>query len=329
MTMNRRLDMSRHGFPIDFLRRLKYHGLGHTEVRTQGAGRVAKLQSDGLVRRQVRTTGRVEAGSVFREVFAGVEQFPALSVYVHGSWGDGTMTPFSDYDDLVIVDYARVEGERELRRMEAFLHEVDGRFCRRDPLQHHGHWIVAREELAALDESYIPLSVLEGAVCVQGEEEIEYRVDVERSKKGFRRNIGLTCEGVERFYRDYGEGRINLFDMKCLAGSFFIMPAYVFQSRGELISKPEAIRRAGDLFGAGACAVIATCTEIRREWGRVVDTPEFGRFRRMGRFFKNGNMHRRYARAMAGRFPVEEFPVLAADEVAEFVKEARDHANRE
>ena len=61
----------------------------------------------------------------------------------------------------------------------------------------------------------------------------------------------------------------------------------------------------------------------------MVDTPEFGRFRRMGRFFKNGNMHRRYARAMAGRFPVEEFPVLAADEVAEFVKEARDHANRE
>jgi len=221
MTMIRRLDMGRHGFPIDLLRRLKHARLGErTRAGLSYAG--TDTAANGVEPRRVRTAGRAEAGSVFREVFAGVERFPALSVYAHGSWGDGTMTPFSDYDDLVIVDYARVAGERELRRMEAFLHEVDGRFCQRDPLQHHGHWIVAREELAALDESNIPLSVLEGAVCVQGEEEIEYRVDVERSKKGFRNNIRLSCDGVDRFYRDYREGRINLYDMKCLAGSFFL-----------------------------------------------------------------------------------------------------------
>lgn len=328
MITEQKLDMGRHGFGIDLLRRCKRVWRCK---RVQVDMKLVGLDAAGceLERRRVRTAVRAEATSGYRHVFAGIERFSALSVYAHGSWGDGTMTPFSDYDDLVIVDYGRVADERELREMEDFLHEVDARFCHLDPLQHHGHWIIGREELAALDESYIPLSVLDGAVCVQGDEVIEYRADVERAKRGFLRNVRLTCDGMERLYQSYRTGRLNAYDMKCLAGSVFIVPAYVFQVRGEMLSKRDALRRAGELFSATACSVIAKCTEIRSEWGRVVDTPEFTRFRRVGGLFRNGNMHRRYARALAPRFPKEEFPCLEESEVRTFIQEARDHANRE
>jgi hypothetical protein len=237
------------------------------------------------------------------------------------------MTPFSDYDDLVLVDYARVSGERELDRMEWFLHEVDARFCHLDPLQHHGHWIIAREDLAALDESYIPLSVLNNAICVQGEEEIAYRVDVGSSIRGFKNNLRLTCDGADRWFRKYRQRRINLYEMKCLVGSFLILPAYAFQSLGRMISKPDALQRVGELFGPGAVSVIAKCTEIRRKWGYVLESREFERFRTFGRLFTNGNLHRRYARIAAGRFPVDAFPRLESREVGQFIQEARNYAD--
>ncbi len=324
--MNRRLDMGRHGFPFDHWRRWRQR-LRRTDPGLKLSVPAMDAAPAGLEDRCVRTAGCAVAGSVFREVFAGIERFPALAAYAHGSWGDGTMTPFSDYDDLVIVDYDRVSGALELDLMEKFLHEVDMRFCHLDPLQHHGHWIIDRENLEGVDESYIPLSVLKSAICVQGEEAIRYRVDVGRSLRGFKKNIALTCDGAEQWFRKYHDGRINLYEMKCLVGSYLIMPAYAFQSLGQMITKREALQRAGELFGSGAVSVIAKCTEIRRDWGRALDTPGFERLRSVGRLITNGNLHRRYARLMAGRFPAETFPRLGLREVGEFIREARHHAD--
>ena len=323
--MDKRLDMGRCGAPVDLWRRVrrKWRGVrALPPVAPPSREACRDLQS-----RRVQAGRRADPNSAYRRVFSGIEEFPALAVYAHGSWGDGTMTPFSDYDDLIIVDYSCIRDPGEMRRLENALYDVDARFCRLDPLQHHGHWIVAREDLAALDESYIPLKVLDGAVCVQGDLEVGYSVDMIRSAQGFRNNINMTCEGIELLFAAYQQHRINLFDMKSLVGSFFIIPAYVFQSRGQVISKAEAIGRAEELFGAGGCSLISKCSAIRREWGRVVGTPEFGRFRRIGGLCGNGNLHRRYAQRFAPSFPVAAFPRLEAGEVEEFLEKARGYAN--
>ncbi|MFH1499600.1 MAG: nucleotidyltransferase domain-containing protein [Verrucomicrobiota bacterium] len=323
--MKRRLDLNRWGWPFDCLRR------GGRNGRQQCGDDVV----DGLLKepgslfedRVVHVPRRAAVDSEYSKVFAGVDAFPSLSVYIHGSWADGTMTPFSDYDDLIIVDYSRIDGEDELRAIEAFLGKVDMYFCSMDPLQHHGHWLVDRENLMGLDESYLPLMVLKNAVCVQGEMQVAYRTDVSRSRAGFRRNVEVTCRNIESWRSPYLAGRISLYDMKCLLGSFMILPAYVFQASGEMVSKPEGIGRALEIFSTDSLGILQQCTNMRQEWHRVLAGWRHSLWRAGGALIRNPNMHRRYARQLSVSLPRGVFPVMPEAAINRFLKEARAHAN--
>lgn len=263
----------------------------------------------------------INPSSKLKEIFSGSENFSFLSIYVHGSWADETQTPFSDLDDLVIIDSKSVPTRDEAVKAEEWLNKVDMRFCRIDPLQHHGHWIVYEEMIDNYDDSYIPLAVLNNSMRIQGPTKINYVVNLEKTKVGLKRNIDLTCENIHKLIKKYTAKTINSYEMKALVGSFLLMPAFLFQHNGKELSKREAIERKEEIFSPNTCLLLDKCSEIRTHWSIVTSSPSFKLIKFASYVFTNPHLFRQFSLKFAPRFPWSKFPPLSEDEVNKFLKE--------
>jgi hypothetical protein len=147
-------------------------------------------------------SGFKEKTNELEEVFSGIEKFPYVSAYVHGSWADNTRTVFSDLDDLLIINYSQM-GFWMRMRLKFLLNKIHVRFIQIDPLQHHGHWKISSEELNDYDESYMPIFVLEEAIRIQGEKIIKTKLNEKKTRYGLIKNLGVTIENIKGLSSKY------------------------------------------------------------------------------------------------------------------------------
>jgi len=195
-----------------------------------------------------------------------------VTLFLHGSMADGTHTPFSDVDDLVILDRRAWQTPERLQRVGTLLARLARAYQDIDPFQHHGHWVLTEFDLMHLDQSYLPLVVLENAVRVIGNAEIQARV--QENTEGFKRNAVNTLRSMERTLSNaQKQGGVNAFILKGLVGEIALIPAYLFQTQGEMMNKPEAIAQASDLFSQDALPALGWATRVRDEFGTFVEHP--------------------------------------------------------
>jgi hypothetical protein len=251
---------------------------------------------------EVLVARQPDTASPLHAVFRGHARHRGLAIYVHGSWADDTRTPFSDLDDLVVVD-TTVHDRRSLRRLARWLDRVECRFSRLDPLQHHGHWVVEKSTLDRYDDSYMPMVVLEGALRICGPARITANVDVQSTTEGLKRNIDQTIRHASLLLSIHADSPLNAYQFKRFIGSLLILPAYRLQLRGEPASKAEAIARAGELSPTFGPIVMAWCTQVREEWGIVTAQPSMGGFRVLGSLLRNPRIYRSFAARVAPSLP--------------------------
>jgi predicted nucleotidyltransferase len=192
----------------------------------------------------------------------------SLDIYLHGSSADLQITPFSDVDDLVVIRRNTWQTVEQLGRAARLLAAAARRFQDVDRLQHHGHWVVTDLCLEAFDQSFIPTVVLEDAVRVCGRERLDLRV---LNEPDLGQGLAISKSSIDRLLSVHRRGNgMRAFDLKCLAGEAMLLPAKVFQYRGEMLSKPAAIARAAEVFSPDAMAALEWATMVRREFGRLV-----------------------------------------------------------
>lgn len=259
---------------------------------------------------------------LFRELL----DFPALSIYLHGSQADKTTTPFSDYDDLVIIDSEKI-APGDIPALITALNRVDMRFCRLDPLQHHGHWIIEKGMLDAYDESYMPMLVLKTAIAVKGPRRISYVPNLARSREGLERNLVNTCQSIGRLHERLRQGILTLFELKALVGSFALVPAFIFQYRGEPLSKPEAIARAAEIFSPSALRCILWASDTRENWGLATRGAGYTALLIIAVLISNPHLYRMIAQRIAPRVDLKRlgFEVLSPQDVQCFITESLSH----
>lgn len=210
----------------------------------------------------------VQLPSIFASLLA--QPLPGLSLYLHGSFADLQYTAFSDVDDLVVLHRSAWQDPHNLRRMGTQLAWMARSFQNVDPFQHHGHWLLTELDLLLYDQTYMPLVVLENALRVSGERDIKCRLRF--NPTGFRRNLDLTIQATYHALDLAARRRgLNAFDIKKLAGQIVLIPAYLFQVQGEMLSKPRAIQRASELFSPFAMQAIEWSTLVRREFAPLVN----------------------------------------------------------
>jgi len=262
-----------------------------------------------------------------RNIFSGGEKFPFIDLYVHGSWADNTRTAFSDLDDLVIVNREKIDNNKQIRQLEIWLNRVDMKFCRIDPLQHHGHWLIYRDDLDYCNEAYIPLTVLEGAICVQGSKSITAKINHELTHAGIRRNLNFTIMNIERLYDKYKDGSINLYEMKGLIGSFLLVPAYAFQSKKKRSTKKWALDNSDQIYSEQGKLAIEWGTFMRNNWYRALDRRAYFLLSLVPYFFTNPHLYRRFARQISPKFPKKEFPHFDESWVRDFIQDTMNYVN--
>jgi hypothetical protein len=208
-----------------------------------------------------------ELPAVFAPIQA--QSLPGLSLFLHGSMADLQYTPFSDVDDLVVLRREAWQDVSSLMETATLLAQIARCYQDIDPLQHHGHWVVTEFDLLFYDQSYMPLTVLNEAVRVVGQPQVSARLDPDLS--GFVRNAANTIKSMQGTLEKAAKcGGLNAFELKGLVGEVAIMPAYLFQAGGEMISKPEAIRRAGEFYSPKALRALEWATMVREEFAPLV-----------------------------------------------------------
>lgn len=268
-----------------------------------------------------------EASEHQRALFKEILDIPHVWIYLHGSRADNTATSFSDYDDLIIIDLEEEDTPNRTSLAKKLI-RVDRRFNRLDPLQHHGHWIISKQSLENYDASYIPLSVLHAAVRVQGPARITYRLNESRTRAGLRRNIAQTCDVIRILYSLYEKNHINVYRLKMLVGAFVLMPAYLFQYRGEEVDKKTGIMRAGELFGAHALKCLEWSTSYRNSWNLLLDTAVHIRYmRRLISFVPIPHVYRKIAERFSPIPDLKKIPLptLERAAVSAFIDKSMSH----
>jgi predicted nucleotidyltransferase len=187
-----------------------------------------------------------------------------VSVYLHGSMATGDYTPFSDVDDLVIVHQTGWRSYGRFREVVRALETVATLFQRIDPLQHHGHWIYLDSDMACLDQSSLPLVVLNDSVIVVGRPEVTANLRLE--DWGLRRVLWDTIQDIRHNASAMARGKLNLYGLKNLVSGISLLPPLVFQVNGKMLDKKTAILKSSNLFSDKALVGLQWSTKIRETW---------------------------------------------------------------
>lgn len=218
-----------------------------------------------------------------------------VQVFLHGSWADDTKTPFSDIDDYIILDIESLKQRNLLSKVFRILNKIDMEFCRIDPLQHHGHWIVDKRELQNYDNSFIPLHVLSESKVILGENFISGKINSKNSEEGLRKNVINTCRNVKILSDDFFNNSINSYQLKCLVGSFALMPAFISQLKGMDYNKPQAIKKANLFYSEEALSCIEWSTANRKNWGIITKSRKYKAFGLLARFCPDPHLWRKFS----------------------------------
>lgn len=200
----------------------------------------------------------------------------SVSVYLHGSMATQDDTPFSDVDDLVIIHSQSWQSLSSLRRTVQALERAAVFFQRVDPLQHHGHWVFSDYDLVCLDQSVMPLKVLEHAVLLTGHAALS--ASVRQHTAELRRILWYNLQTIRQAATKLDRDTLNLYELKHLVSSISLVPALVFQVRGEQIDKRAAIDAHQRILSEAASPAITWATHIREMWHTC---PGFGWVERM------------------------------------------------
>jgi len=233
--------------------------------------------------------------SIIIELFKEMKTFGEdVSVFLHGSWADNTNNSFSDIDDFIIIDESKFCSSR-LKKLIKTLNRIDMKMCRIDPLQHHGHWIVSKQELLNYDNSYIPLFVLKESKLLTGFSVIKSRINNDITKEGVRRNITNMISSVRKSGNLLLEGTINYYQFKAFISSISLIPPLLFQYNNIEITKKNAIHRANELFTNEALCMILWASEIRKNWHIIDNVISYKIFKKLSYLFFNPFLWRKYS----------------------------------
>ena len=212
-----------------------------------------------------------------KQVFEPLRQVKGIQVFLHGSWADNSTTAFSDIDDFIIVDDINLKHE-EIEKVESVLKQIENKFYKIDPLQHHGHWKVYKSELQDYNNGIIPLFILEDAICIQGSNLIEASINHYKTYYTISNSISNFCKCIDELFTDYFNNQINVHNLKRLVGSVVLLAPLLQQLRNNNIDKRTAILNANKLFSNDALNLIHWASNLRSNWHLLTESKAFASF---------------------------------------------------
>jgi len=188
-----------------------------------------------------------------------------LSVILHGSCGDGRTTGYSDVDALVILRNEVFLDPGKLVYVAKRLTAACRFMYRFDPLQHHGWFAMAEQDLQCFPEELLPLESLREASVLFGQRRFRIRYP-DSSRELFLLKAQRLSSKIEEQLLD-GWRPSNLYQLKSLLSEFMMLPLLMVQAReGKGSSKRESFVTARPYFDPVVWSVMDDVSAIREKW---------------------------------------------------------------
>jgi hypothetical protein len=197
-------------------------------------------------------------------VLNGRERGLIEDVIIHGSYGDFTFTNFSDLEiTLVLSRFLYLKKEKEL---SIWLKKVINPFILKvDPIQHHGPFFLWPDFLENYNELILPVCAYDKSWSIDGINltvkkniDLDFKVQKEALLKTL--NALLNCD---KYFFKYG---MSPYSIKRLISNFLLLPAFFYQSHGEIIGKPESIERIMHCNDLNIRGAIDMASALRADW---------------------------------------------------------------
>ncbi|MFM2207329.1 MAG: hypothetical protein RL213_1304 [Bacteroidota bacterium] len=236
-----------------------------------------------------------------------VSEGDLVSVILHGSCGDGRTTGYSDVDALVVVRDEVFMDPVRMARLGRKLTACCRHMYRFDPLQHHGWFAVAEQDLSCFPEEVLPLASLTEATVLAGRRSFSLLLP-DADAGMFRERALRHIQRVEDLLHPRRRPG-NMFQLKSLLSEFMMLPVLLLQAKeGKGCSKRESFTAAAGLFEPETWSVMDEVSAIRREW-KYVPGPLAGMvLKRPGYFFRKlrrripGPIHRTLKKKLSDDF---------------------------
>lgn len=184
---------------------------------------------------------------------------------VHGSYGDNTTTAFSDLEVTLILndEFFQSNYSNYIKKIRPWLKtKFYPLILRIDPLQHHGAFYLWKQLIHHYNESILPLSVYNHSWSVRPQEVkfyIQEQADVSHD------SLSLTLQSLRNFQKTFFRRGMNPYSIKRMLSNIMLVPAFYYQQRGIMMTKPEAINQI-KVDNPIAGEMMARASAFRCEW---------------------------------------------------------------
>jgi hypothetical protein len=185
-------------------------------------------------------------------------------LHIHGSIATRDyIKGWSDLDTLIIIRKSALENPKSLAELRDLLYASKKYLYKIDPLQHHGHMVIAESDLDYYCQTFFPLVLFKYSKSVFGEKSMNFKVrnskteniDRFRSFAYYFRNLYLN--------KTYSMGS---YDLKFLFHAVSLFPTLYLQAKGIHVYKKFSFAIARKDFDGGLWSPVDEVTNIRKEW---------------------------------------------------------------
>jgi len=195
----------------------------------------------------------------------GIQDNLIKNAIVHGSYGDATNTGFSDLElTLVLSSRATSDHEKAMRLKNWLKQRLNPLLLNIDPLQHHGAFFLWEDLLVNYNNAILPIKSYEKSWGVK-EGLLGFQID-KHGGSDSEQSFYITRESLKEYKIFFFKFGMNPYSIKRLISNILLFPAFFYQSKGFILTKPEAINKAMNEGVDVISDMIEAGTLIRADW---------------------------------------------------------------
>lgn len=242
-----------------------------------------------------------------------------FDLIIHGSYADNTYTSASDVDDVVIIKRKAFENFDCFLETKKKLYQLNSYYQYVDPMQHHGHWIITEFDLLNYNQSIMPVCVFNDALSIDKNLWLNIYIDIKKSNQDFFKILDITLNTYRIALNMLYTNNINLFYLKILISCIALIIPLLFQVKGEILSKKEAIPRSCEILDDRAMKIIEWSTFIRKNWDKLPSVKNYNSIRLISKLFSNRKILEYISRERMPRIHIKDILGLDKLKQSDFV----------
>lgn len=180
---------------------------------------------------------------------------------VFGSYSDGSLCGYSDFDGILLVDLQRIDRKKNsLRALRNIISKTEPHILSIDSLQHHGWHIVFTDDMAG-NPNVIPTATLGACFSLLTPFELPlYNNTLDRSAVLiYSQKLNQSISGID--------DTSSLYVLKSILSRFLLLPAlYLQATTGRQVTKSESFDALRKLMPALQYTAIDTASRWRLGW---------------------------------------------------------------